>query len=62
LIFLAVSIANSIVKNEFGYFADGCFTDRPSLVHFPATGDRQFKKQYRIQRLRMVLLMWLLMF
>jgi hypothetical protein len=38
------------VKSEFGYFADGCFTDRPSLVDSLPTGGRQFNKQYRIQK------------
>lgn len=37
------------VKSEFGYFAGACFADRPSLVHSPATGDRQFKKQHQVQ-------------
>jgi hypothetical protein len=37
------------VKSGFGYFADGCFIDRPSLVHFPATGGRQFNKQHQAQ-------------
>jgi hypothetical protein len=36
-------------KSEFGYFADGCFTNRPTLVNSPATGDRQFKKQHQVQ-------------
>ena len=55
--FLEVYLPSSIhtqqhcsVKSEFGYFADGCFTDRPSLVDFLATGRRQFNKQYRIQK------------
>jgi hypothetical protein len=38
------------VKSEFDYFADGCFTDRPTLVHFPTTGDCQFNKQYQVQK------------
>jgi hypothetical protein len=53
---LEVDIPSSIhsqqhcsVKSEFDYFADGCFTERPSLVHFPATGDRQFNKQHQVQ-------------
>jgi len=37
------------VKSEFDYFADGCFTDRPSLVHSPATGGCQFNKQHQVQ-------------
>jgi len=37
------------VKSEFGYFVGGCFTHRPTLVHSPATGDRQFNKQHRVQ-------------
>jgi hypothetical protein len=49
LVFLAVSIANSIVKSEFGYFADGCFTDRPTPLDSPATDGRQFKKQHQVQ-------------
>jgi hypothetical protein len=36
------------VKSEFGYFADGCFTDLPSPIHSTATGGRQFKKQHRV--------------
>jgi len=38
------------VKSEFGYFAGGCFTDRPTLVHSSATGGRQFKKQHQVQK------------
>lgn len=37
------------VKSEFGYFPGGCFTDR-SLVHSPATGGRQFKKEHQVQK------------
>jgi hypothetical protein len=54
-LFLEVDFPSSIHsqqhcrKSEFGYFADGCFTDRPSLVHSPATGDRQFNKQHQVQ-------------
>ena len=54
--FLEVDFPSSIhsqqrcsVKSEFGYFADGCFTDRPSLVNSSATGGRQFKKQHQVQ-------------
>jgi hypothetical protein len=39
-----------MVKSEFGYFAHGCFTDRPTLVNAPAIGGRQFKKQHRVQK------------
>ena len=55
--FLEVYLPSSIhtqqhcsVKSEFGYFADGCFTHRPSLVDSLATGGGQFNKQYRIQK------------
>jgi hypothetical protein len=27
----------------------GCFTDCPTLVHSPATGDRQFNKQHQVK-------------
>ena len=37
------------VNSQFDYFAGGCFTDRPSLVHSPATGGRQFNKQHQVQ-------------
>ena len=37
------------VKSGFGYFADGCFTDRPTLVNSQATGGRQFNKQHQVQ-------------
>jgi hypothetical protein len=53
---LEVDLSNSIytqqhcsVKSEFDYFADGCFTDRPSLIHSATTGGRQFKKQHQLQ-------------
>jgi hypothetical protein len=47
---LSVSFLFEItIKSEFGYFTDGCFTDRPTLVHTPATGDRQFNKQHQVQ-------------
>jgi hypothetical protein len=56
-LFLEVYLPSSIhtqqhcsVKSEFGYFADGCFTDRPSLVDSLATASRQFNKPYRIQK------------
>jgi hypothetical protein len=55
-LFLKVYLPSSIhsqqhctVKSEFGYFAGGCFTDCPTLVHSPATGGRQFKKQHQVQ-------------
>jgi hypothetical protein len=54
---LEVDISSSIqqrcsVKNEFDYFAGGCFTDRPTPLDYPATGDRQFnkQKQYQVQK------------
>src|SRR6476661_10457308 len=37
------------VKSEFGYFATGCFTDRPTPVHSPATADRQSNEQHQIK-------------
>jgi hypothetical protein len=55
-LFLEVDFPSSIhsqqqcsVKTEFGYFAGGCFTDRPTLVHSPATGDCKFNKQHQVQ-------------
>jgi hypothetical protein len=40
---------HSSVKSEFDYFAGGCFTDHPTLVHSPATGDCKFNKQHQVQ-------------
>src|SRR6476661_10734840 len=37
------------VKSEFGYFATGCFTDRPTPVHSPATAYRQSNEQHQIK-------------
>lgn len=37
------------VKTKFGYFAGGCFTDRPALVNSPATADRQLNEQHQVQ-------------
>jgi len=39
--------------NDLGllYFdEEACFTDRPTPVNSPATGDRQFKKQHQVQK------------
>jgi hypothetical protein len=56
-VFLEVDFPSSIhsqqhcrVKTEFGYFATGCFTHRPTPVNSPATGERQFNKQYQVQK------------
>jgi hypothetical protein len=56
-LFLEVDFPSSIhsqqhcsVKSEFDYFAGGCFTNRPTLVHSSATGGRQFKKQHQVQK------------
>jgi len=55
-LFLEVDFSSSLhtqqhcrVKSEFDYFADGCFTDCPTLVSSPSTGVRKFNKQHQVQ-------------
>jgi len=46
------------VKSEFDYFADGGFTDRPTLVYFQQQAAVNSINSTKFKRLRMALLMF----